>query len=116
MSRTKSAPAVADETDHNGQYLAFPELEAANPDHKELIRRAKKYSKGKVERDELLKSNKEEVDELMQGVLEQMEVCKLPKFKHGGTLYEEVKGKAKVKLTIDTSSEDDEGDDDGEDE
>ncbi len=87
------------------QQALFPELDDANPAHKELMKRARKYAKEKVQRDELLKTNKDEVDGLMEKVLEQMHACDLKKFKHESTTYELVAGREKVKLKIDTSDD-----------
>jgi len=90
----------------------FPELDDDNAEHKELMKRARKYVKEKAARDEELTSNKQFVDGLMDKVIEQMHACDITKFKHGDLTVEVIPGKEKVKYKIDTS--DDEDDDSGE--
>ncbi len=101
---------VETEVEANEQQDLWPELDNNRSDHKELMKRARKFAKGKVERDELLKTNKEEVDGLMEKVVEAMHQCGLKKFKHEGICVEIITGKEKVKLKIDTDEDEEEED------
>jgi len=105
MVRKNANGAVAGE-----QLDLIPEL-GDSPEHKDLLRRAKLYANGVTNRDELLKTNKAEVDGLMQKVIEQMHNCGLTKFKHEGFSVELVAGKEKVKLKIEAGEDEEPTDD-----
>lgn len=86
----------------------FPEIDAAKPKEKELLRLARAYHRTKSERDELLSTAKAKVDGAMDKVIAQMHECGIEKFKHGDLVCELVasKEKVQVKLLPDEDGED----------
>lgn len=90
----------------------FPELDDS-PEHKSLLKAARKYIRVKAARDEVLGIQKQEMDKAMEDVIAKMDAAQIPKFHHDSLTVEIIDGKRKVKVKIDDGedeSEDEESD------
>jgi hypothetical protein len=97
--------------DAEEQEELFPELDASNKKHKDVLKAAKAYDKAKAERDKLLTTSKENVDAKGEQLLKKMHECGLKKFKFKGTEAEIIETREKVVVKI---GSEDAGDDAGE--
>jgi len=100
-----------DTTTENEDRALFPELDMDNAQDKELFRAAKRYSKAKRERDEVLSTAKEKVDSAREKLVGLMRGKSISKFKHDGTIVEIFEGRTKVVVKEEGEEEEDESED-----
>lgn len=91
----------------------FPELDPNKQKEKAVLLAAKKFNKAKSERDELLSTAKEKVDNRRAELIGLMHEAKIEKFRYEGVTCEIIPGEEKVQVKIASDDTDvDESDND----
>jgi hypothetical protein len=102
MARTK---------EDDNQEVMFPELDDS-PEHKDILKRAKRLINIRDKRKEALVESKAKEDAEQKVLVEAMHKANLTGFNHKGVKVEIVESSEKVKAKLETGAEDD--DDNGE--